>query len=148
MARRRSHPPTAPIAARPAIAGKLLTVWRAQHFHAGTDMHVFVWPGEWPATHAREVDAVPVHEDKVTGGPGGILVTGRVPNDAIRFAYGYAFAGAATMPPSRLAVVTFYGQLDSGPDITVWMHRDQDGVPTFTVPRGWKPVGLDRPDHT
>lgn len=125
------------LADRPQFARKLLAVWRLQHLAAGDDMHVVVWPGEWPDSQPREVKGVPVDESDKIGGPGSVMVMGRA-RGSWRCVYQLAFPQHSLFSAQELAIICGYFDVpDDGAPMKVWMHPDpvSGAVPMWEVAR-------------
>lgn len=110
-----------PLSARPAFVRKMIAVWRWHHLAQGEDLVVLVYPGEWPDGEPREVKGIPVKEEPTIGGPGVVMVMGRV-GEAWKVAYNMAVEPLCDMSPQDLAICTIYLQIDDSRDLRIWMH--------------------------
>lgn len=133
--------PLIPLERRPAFAAKLVRIWRLQHLARGEELAVIVLPGEWPTESFPAVvyvagEDVPVKYDKCAGGPGGIMILGRI-GDKWRVAYNLAALDSEHMQIKHLALTCMYGELSDDPNMKFWMHPSPTTgeVPMWEMPR-------------
>lgn len=128
-----------PIAARPRYVRRLVAVWRKQHLAMGDDLSVIVWTGEWPTgTPPFVAGTVPVREDDRIGGPGSVMVLGRV-GQVWRVAYNMAFDIDGLVGVDELAITTAYLEVaDADEPMKMWLHPSPTTgeVPMWLIPRG------------
>ncbi len=125
-----------PIADRPRFAAQMIAVWRWHHLRKGEDLSVTIHPGEWPEGVPMEVKGCEVVEHEVGGGPGGVLVLGRV-GEVWKAAYTMALAWpGGPMSVQELATTSFYMEVDGSADIKLWMAPNPatGEVPAWLVP--------------
>lgn len=132
--------PRMPLQDRPLFARRMIAVWRLHHLSAGEELKVRVHSGEWPDGHPAEVKSVPVVEDDVaSGGPGGVLVLGRI-GDVWRAAFNVAVDLHRNTPAAELAIVSAYMEVTAPrAPLRIWMHPDPrtGEVPMWEfLPRG------------
>lgn len=115
--------PRIPLAERPRFAAKMVAVWRWHHMAKGEDLHLVVYPGDWPDDAPAEIKGAQVAESEHVGGPGAVVVMGRVGN-AWRLALNIFAEPLAAMPVSEVAICTVYMESpnDSPGDALLWMH--------------------------
>lgn len=126
-----------PLERRPVLAGKLIRLWRVAHLARGDELTVIVMPGEWPDPLPATVDDVPVQFNEVAGGPGGMMVLGRI-GKLWRVSYTVAGADALTVPLSTLRLMVVSAEVDRAKaDITMWMAPSPTTgeVPMWKMPR-------------
>lgn len=129
-----SKVPLMPLSERPAMARKMIAVWRLHHLSSGEELSVTVWPGEWPDDQPHEVKGVRVEESDQIGGSGAMLVLGRV-GEVWRGCYQLCSSLLADMAPVDLAICTAFMEVGADRDMKLWLHPSPEtgDVPMWTV---------------